>query len=144
MELPLCYRGQCVGTLTVRQTEDGGDFAACGHVAQGLYRLYLQGEEGELLLGVTENGALRRRFSSAFLAPVGTPLRGVLRQGGEAPLPPLPKGAAVQKGAVTEVTIPWREGEPFPLTQLFCFARVGREGVHYLFDGQGRPLMPKI
>ena len=50
----------------------------------------------------------------------------------------------VWRGGRAEVTIPWREGQPFPLEELFCFARPGRGNVTYLFDGAGQPVMPEF
>ena len=50
----------------------------------------------------------------------------------------------MRRGGHAEVTIPWREGQPFPLEELFCFARPGRGNVTYLFDGAGQPVMPEF
>ena len=48
------------------------------------------------------------------------------------------------EGGVRELAIPWEPGEPFPLTELFCFARPesveGRSCVVYRIDAQGMPL----
>ena len=104
----------------------------------------------QVLLGVTEDGGLRRCFSRELLAPAGELRRGVLRPcGGEAPerrgfLSRLPEMArTARQGRCVRALVPWREGEPFPIPELFCFASVGQGRVTYLFDGEGRPIMPK-
>ena len=95
MEYPVCLADSCVGTLYVCPRGEETELrAVCRGTEKGLYRLYVQGNRGEVLLGVTEDGGLRR----------------------------------------------W---EPFPIPELFCFASVGQGRVTYLFDGEGRPIMPK-
>ena len=117
---------------------------------KGLYRLYLRGGGGEVSLGVTEDGCLHRVFSPALLAPGGDIRCAVLRRcGGDASRPGLlarlpPEAHTVRRGGCAEVTIPWREGQPFPLEELLCFARPGRGNVTYLFDGAGQPVMPEF
>ena len=70
VEHPVCLEGQRAGTLYVypgaRETELR---AVCRGTERGLYRLYVQGERGEVLLGVTEDGCLHRRFSRELLEP---------------------------------------------------------------------------
>ena len=85
-----------------------------------------------------------------LLAPAGELRCGVLRPcGGEAPerrgfLSRLPEMArTARQGRCVRALVPWREGEPFPIPELFCFASVGQGRVTYLFDGEGRPIMPK-
>ena len=69
--------------------------------------------------------------------------------GGEAPerrgfLSRLPEMArTARQGRCVRAVVPWREGEPFPIPELFCFASVGQGRVTYLFDGEGRPIMPR-
>lgn len=108
------------------------------------------GQQGRGALGVTEDGGLRRCFSRELLAPAGELRRGVLRPcGGEAPerrgfLSRLPEMArTARQGRCVRALVSWREGEPFPIPELFCFASVGQGRVTYLFDGEGRPIMPK-
>ncbi len=152
MEYPVCLGSRRVGTLYVchgsRETELR---AVCSGTARGLYRLYLRGAGGEVALGVTEDGALRRCFSRELLAPAGEIRCAELRPcGGGEPerrgflvrLPP--EARVVQQGNRMQVSLPWREGESFPLPELFCFARVAQGCVLYLFDGAGRPVMPKF
>ena len=139
MEYPVCLADSCVGTLYVCPRGEETELrAVCRGTEKGLYRLYVQGNRGEVLLGVTEDGGLRRCFSRELLAPAGELRCGVLRPcGGEAPerrgfLSRLPEMARTA-----------RQGEPFPIPELFCFASVGQGRVTYLFDGEGRPIMPK-
>ena len=49
--------------------------AACTGLPAGLYRLYACGVDGQLLLGVTEDGRLHRRYSAAMTAPLGAVTR---------------------------------------------------------------------
>ena len=137
MEYPVCLADSCVGTLYVCPRGEETELrAVCRGTEKGLYRLYVQGNRGEVLLGVTEDGGLRRCFSRELLAPAGELRRGVLRPcGGEAP--------TARQGRCVRALVPWREGEPFPIPELFCFASVGQGQVTYLFDGEGRPIMPK-
>lgn len=87
MEYPVCLADSCVGTLYVCPRGEETELrAVCRGTEKGLYRLYVQGNRGEVLLGVTEDGGLRRCFSRELLAPAGELRRGVLRPcGGEAP-----------------------------------------------------------
>lgn len=151
MEVPVCLEKRRVGTLAV--TPSGTDTVfrvRCTGLPAGLYRLYACGDGGELLLGVTEDGCLHRVFSPALLAPAGDVRCAVLRRcGGDASRPGLlarlpPEAYTVWRGGRAEVTLPWREGQPFPLEELFCFARPGRGNVTYLFDGAGQPVMPEF
>ena len=150
MEVPVCLEKRRVGTMRVEPSGADTVFrVCCTGLPAGLYRLYACGAGGELLLGVTEDGCLHRVFSPALLAPAGDIRCAVLRRcGGDASRPGLlarlpPEAHTVRRGGCAEVTIPWREGEPFPIPELFCFASVGQGRVTYLFDGEGRPSMPK-
>ena len=132
MEYPVCLADSCVGTLYVCPRGEETELrAVCRGTEKGLYRLYVQGNRGEVLLGVTEDGGLRRCFSRELLAPAGELRRGVLRPW------------TARQGRCVRALVPWREGEPFPIPELFCFASVGQGRVTYLFDGEGRPIMPK-
>lgn len=152
MEYPVCLDGQRAGTLYLWM--EGEEFvlrAVCRGAARGLYRLYLQGSGGEVLLGVTEDGCLRRRFSAGLLHPAGEVRCGVLRRCGEGEksagrdflrrLPP--EAQTVWHGGCAQVTLPYGEGAPFPLEELFCFAQTEPGRIIYRFDGAGSPIMPK-
>ena len=129
------------------------EYTPSGDQPQAIEKLAAGLEAGlrqQVLLGVTEDGGLRRCFSRELLAPAGELRRGVLRPcGGEAPerrgfLSRLPEMArTARQGRCVRALVPWREGEPFPIPELFCFASVGQGRVTYLFDGEGRPIMPK-
>ena len=158
MEVPVCLDGCCVGEMSVMPAGRDTELRVrCTGLPAGLYRLYACGAGGELLLGVTEDGCLHRRFSAAMTAPLGTvtrcraqPVQGAAWRA-LAPsdgLPwPVPAGALLRReGASAQVAVPWPQDAPFPLTELFCFASVGqREGkryVFYAFSGNWTPLMP--
>ena len=69
MEYPVCLADSCVGTLYVCPRGEETELrAVCRGTEKGLYRLYVQGNRGEVLLGVTEDGGLRRCFSRELLA----------------------------------------------------------------------------
>ena len=134
MEYPVCMDDRRVGTLYVSAAGSDTDLrAVCRGVEKGLYRLYLRGGRGEVPLGVTEDGCLHRVFSPALLAPAGDVRCAVLRRcGGDASRPGLlarlpPEAHTVRRGGRAEVTIPWREGQPFPLGS--CSALPARDGV---------------
>ena len=158
MEVPVCLEKRRVGTLTV--TPSGTDTVfrvRCTGLPAGLYRLYACGDGGELLLGVTEDGCLHRRFSAAMTTPLGT-VTWCRAQPAAAPqwrpatlsdsLPwHVPAGTLLRReGGVTHLAVPWPPDTPFPLTELFCFASVGRrEGkryVFFVFSGGWTPVMP--
>lgn len=137
-----------------------------------LWCAWAVGDRGELRLGVLEPqgdriGTIRRRFSRQMTAPLGRVLRGELRPAGqkepeyweEAPVPERLFRArwlrqrlrGVQRGlirtaggGVRELALPYDPQKPFPLTTLFCFARLrtigeGRWAV-FRFDGEDRPV----
>ena len=99
--------------------------AVCRGTEKGLYRLYVQGNRGEVLLGVTEDGGLRRCFSRELLAPAGELRRGVLRPcGGTAwvSLPTAGDGADGAAGALCAGAGPVAGGGalPDPGAVLLC------------------------
>lgn len=108
------------------------------------------GQQGRGAAGRYRGRRAAALLSRELLAPAGELRRGVLRPcGGEAPerrgfLSRLPEMArTARQGRCVRALVPWREGEPFPIPELFCFASVGQGRVTYLFDGEGRPIMPK-
>ena len=67
MEYPVCLADSCVGTLYVCPRGEETELrAVCRGTEKGLYRLYVQGNRGEVLLGVTEDGGLKRRNGVGF------------------------------------------------------------------------------
>lgn len=142
---------QRVGTLEIKpEGEDTSFRVECPLVSEGLYRVWAQGEKA-LLLGVAEGGqqglVLRRRYSGAMTAPLGTLRLGRLE---EMPrptpetrwkklsqpetcfqTPALRKALRGAEGALycrerglLRLALPFDFRRPFLLTQLFCFARV--------------------
>ena len=131
MEYPVCLADSCVGTLYVCPRGEETELrAVCRGTEKGLYRLYVQGNRGEVLLGVTEDGGLRRCFSRELLAPAGELRRGVLRPcGGEAPerrgfLSRLPEMA----GAVCERWSRGGRGSPSRSRSCSALQAWGRDG----------------
>ena len=58
----------------------------------------------------------------------------------------LPEGALVRRaGSVWLAAVPCAEDAPFPLTELFCLARIetvaGRRCVVFAFDASGWPVL---
>ncbi|WP_297212943.1 hypothetical protein [uncultured Flavonifractor sp.] len=156
------------GWLNVRESQ--GRAECCGELPddkKGLYKGWLLGPEGRVLLGtfVPEEGVLRltRTLGRAELErqggwpPVGAEAALTYRVQRGAPSRPAPPGwtwtahpaqllgepllvrAAGKGGALLRreeggftLAYPFRTDRPFPLTPLFCFARVTRlEGAYY-------------
>ena len=139
-----------------------------------LWCAWAVGDRGELRLGVLEPqgegggpGMIRRRFSRQMTAPLGRVLRGEARPAGQREPERWENAAAperlfraawlrqrlrgVQPGltrktgdGVRELALPYDAKKPFPLTALFCFARVrsigeGRWAV-FRFDSEEHPV----
>jgi hypothetical protein len=161
MELVLYRVGCAAGVL--RAAEQMGETVfevTLYEPLQGIHRIVIEGDRSELLLGVLDTGqtVLRRRLSLAVTEKAGRFCKaraercGVPRQEwravgeGEFPtLPPLPRGALCRAVGVRRyLALPWQEGELFPLTELFCFARLhtmgGRDWVVFAFDEAGNPV----
>lgn len=164
MEREIFADGRAAGTL--RTEPDGTDtcFSLSCRLGPGLWRLWAEGTAGRLLLGTLEGGGpvtLRRRFSDRLVRPVGTVVRGLAEEVGaaradawrparEVPSFPaaaaLPEGALVRRaGSVWLAAVPCVEDAPFPLTELFCLARIetvaGRRCVVFAFDASGWPVL---
>ena len=129
MEVPVCLEKRRVGILTVTPLGTDTVFRVrCTGLPAGLYRLYACGDGGELLLGVTEDGCLHRRFSAVMTAPLGAVTR-CRAQPAAAPQwrPPspsdslpwhVPAGTLLRReGGVTQLAMPWPPDTPFPLAQ---------------------------
>ena len=90
MEVPVCLDGCCVGEMSVMPVGRDTELRVrCTGLPAGLYRLYACGAGGELLLGVTEDGCLHRRFSAAMTAPLGVVERSRRRTACRGPSPPV-------------------------------------------------------
>lgn len=161
MILPLQYNGCAVGEL--RLTEQNGDtvFAVTfGRLPRGIYRIVVRGERGELLLGVVEGEekSLRRRFSPTIVDRVGKISAVRAESCGESPQPwravgekdfqrllYLPKTALCRSvGRRRHLALPWCDEAPFPLPELFCFARItsvnGKSCAVFAFDESEAPI----
>lgn len=164
MEREIFADGRAAGTL--RTEPDGADtcFSLSCRLGPGLWRLWAEGTAGRLLLGTLEGGGpvtLRRRFSDRLVRPVGTVVRGLAEEVGAAradawrparevpsfhAAAALPEGALVRRaGSVWLAAVPCAEDAPFPLTELFCLARIetvaGRRCVVFAFDASGWPVL---
>ena len=167
---PLLLDGRPEGELSVDREGLYTVFSARCPLAEGLWCAWAVGDQGELRLGVLEpegrQGSIRRRFSLQLTAPLGRILRGELRPAGvreaetweDAPEPErLFRGQWLrqrlrgargtltrQAGETRYLALPYDPGKPFPLTALFCFARLRSIGekrfVVYGFDRQERPV----
>lgn len=169
-KFPLLLDGKPAGELTVEREGLYTWFSARCPLPPGLWCAWAVGDRGELRLGVLEpegtQGTIRRRFSGRLTAPLGRLLRGEVRPAGakepeeweSAPDPDRlfrapwlrqrlkgAQGAKTrQADGVRYLALPYDKGRPFPLTTLFCFARLrglgGGTYVVYAFDRQDRPV----
>ena len=169
-KFPLLLQGRPAGELSLEREGLYTCFTARGSLPDGLWCAWAVGDRGELRLGVLEpsgtQGVIRRRFSRRLTEPLGRLLRGEVRPAGvrEAEVwEPVPdperlfrapwlrqrlKGAqgvlTRREGEGRLLALPWGSGKPFPLTTLFCFARLraigGASYVVYAFDAQERPV----
>lgn len=167
---PLFLDGKPSGELSVNQEGLYTSFSARCPLPEGLWCAWAVGDRGELRLGVLEpegrQGVIRRRFSRQLTAPLGRLLRGEARPSGirepeawekasePAQLFQAPwlrqrlknfRGALTRKAeGIRYLALPYDRGKPFPLTTLFCFARLRTIGeavyVVYGFDGGDRPV----
>ena len=164
---PLYRSGERWGEVSVRR--EGLYFrfeAVCPPAGEGVWRLFLQGEKGELPLGVLlpEGGRLRlcRRMSCQEAEGVGAFCRGEIRTGGAEGWKELPGGALPlwrerlgrreglrwrREGRLQYLAAPLCPESPFPLEELFCLATVtaveGKPCVIYTFDDAQQPCLPR-
>lgn len=149
--------GEQLGVLRIRSVETDMCFELNG-MPSGLYRVWVEGEQGQLLLGLMENGRLRRRFSPHITRSIGRPLCAKLERLAPVQVPwrnvradefagwTLPDGAYCRKnGQWYELALPYTENRSFPLLPLFCFAKVAiienRQYLVFYFDSEWRPIM---
>ena len=153
--------GGCVGSAEVCRRGEETEFTVTARLEEGLWRIVACGSAGELTLGVLEGGehTLRRRFSPTLTERLGqvesvtarrsaiTRMESEWREAciGDVPrLPSLPPGAVYcRRGKGYILALPG-QGEPFPLAERFCLARVGtmagRSWVFYTVDSRGEPI----
>lgn len=159
MTYPVYIGDRAAGTMTVTAAGEDHLFEVICHPPEpGLWRAWVQGEGQRLALGLLEGGRLRRRFSRRITGPLGAhrwagaescaardspwPAR---RAGG---LPPaLPPGSLCRReGRRVRLAAPYDREGPFPLTELFCLARIramdGGLWAEYRFE-DGYPVPPE-
>lgn len=168
---PVLWNGASAGELTAQREGLYTCFhVRCQPPENAVWCAWAVGDRGELRLGVLEpsGGAfvLRRRFSDHMTAPVGRVLRGELRPAGEQPmcqwtaaprpdqlfsaswlrrlLQGLTGAMTCTEGNIRCLMLPYDPKEPFPLTELFCFARLRYLGekayVEFQFDRTEQPV----
>jgi len=170
-KFPLLWERKHVGELTVERESLYTWFTAEASLEkEKLWCAWVVGEQGELRLGVLEPAGnrivIRRRFSNRMTAPMGRLLRGEIRPvsadcAGWEPIsepqrlfgsPWLTQRMKGIRGVMVRRTkgkiclaIPYQREAPFPLTTLFCFAKVrpigGTDYVVFCFDREERPVM---
>ncbi len=171
-KFPLLWDGKASGELTTEREALYTWFSAsCQLPQKGLWCAWVVGERGELRLGILEpagkQASIRRRFSDRMTMPLGKILRGELRRadvpaGTEAweaaPEPGrlfragwLRQRLRGMTGALTRtengrryLALLYDKEKPFPLTTLFCFARIrciqGRNYAVFAFDDRETPV----
>lgn len=165
-QFPILLDGREIGTACL----DGARCTArCRVPEDGLYRAYLRGAQGEALIGVLEPRAgaayAERRLTEAERAALGTIAEAYAARSFAfapedwQPLPPgaffrdealnralaqIPGAQTCREGGGRLLALPFDPCRPFPLQELFCFARIRRVGgglcAVYRVDGQGRPI----
>lgn len=170
--VPLLREGKTAGEITVQRDGLYLRLSARAALPEGLWCVWLVGEQGEFRLGIPEpqgrESALCRRISARTLTPLGRLLRGEARplNGQECDWKSASKPAClfrdpcIQKvlercgGALVRrageqlfLALPYQAGRPFPLVSLFCFARIcgirGREYAVFAFDGAEQPVFSR-
>lgn len=171
-KFPLLWEERPVGELTTEREALYTWFTVrCRLPGEGLWCAWAVGDRGELRLGVLEpegdRGMIRRRFSDRMTVPLGKLLRGELRPargradreiwepapepGGLFRAPWLRQHLRGAQGALTRteggcrlIALPYDKEKHFPVTTLFCFARLqeigGKIYVVYAFDTQESPV----
>lgn len=156
--LPLYCQGERRGDITLALWGPNGSrteiTAAMDDPGDGLYRAFLLGKQGELLLGVLapEDGRLCvcRRLYHRDVEPLGLLVRGEARRSFRFEetglcwretccpaqlfqdrfliqrLRPIGRGWWRREGGVLLLALPLEQGRPFPLEALFCLGRVQR------------------
>ncbi len=165
METELLYEGRAAGMVEICREGMDTSFVVHGvSLAPQPHRIVAQGIEGELLLGVMDGSdrLWRRRFSSAMTEKAGRIVsvraercaeeNGIpagwraLQQGEFAALGRRCHGALCRtEGGLRALALPLPEEGPFPLPELFCFARVcamqGARWAVFTFDEDDQPVM---
>ena len=171
-KFPLLWKEAPLGELTTEREALYTWFTArCRLPGKGLWCAWAVGAQGELRIGVLEpvgdQAVIRRRFSDRMTAPLGKLLRGELRPASceAVAWEPVPEPARLfhtpwlqkqlrgaegpllrREGVRRSLALPFDKGKPFPLTALFCFARItsirGQLYAVYSFDEKEWPVFP--
>ena len=170
-KFPLLRDGRPAGELIAEREALYTWFEArCPLPGEGLWCAWAVGDLGELRLGILEPvgdlASIRRRFSARLTDPLGRLQWGEIRPacpaetGAWTPLtapealfraPELRRelgrtpGVLIRdRGDRRDVAVPYDPARPFPLTGLFCFARIcrigGRDYAVFAFDREERPV----
>jgi hypothetical protein len=172
-KFPLYRMGKQLGELTAEREALYTWFEArCRLPGPGLWCAWAVGDRGELRLGVLEpageRAVIRRRFSDRMTGPLGKILRGEVRAASPSAAETenwetlgdpvrlfrtqaLREQLRWAEGALTRgtdqrryVAIPYDPKRPFPLTGMFCFARIrsiqGRPYAVFAFDREELPV----
>ena len=157
MDYPVYCEGQRSGAVSVCRMGEDICFDVSGKT-DGLYRAWIEGEWGELPLGIMENGRLRRRFSPQLTNHIGKPVCARIEslsknagqwravRDGEFRGWQLPSTARCRAmGNNYELALRYDERRVFPLLPLFCFAKIvtmdGQRWVIFRFDSTWQPIM---
>ena len=167
-KFPLFAGREACGELMTEQESLYTVFSVrCRLPGEGLWCAWAVGEQGELRIGVLEPmdncAGIRRKFSHRMTEPLGRLLRGELRPT-ESPLEKWTMGIQPpfrtpwlrqQMESLTGirsrfadgrryVAIPYDARKPFPLTPLFCLARIrmidGKRYVVFAFNEKEWPV----
>lgn len=170
-KFPLLMDGMPAGELTAeREALYTWLEARCRLPGEGLWCAWAVGDRGELRLGILEpaggRASIRRRFSRQLTDPVGRLRWGEVRPARPAEpgdweppadmadwfrspwlrreLAGIPGVLCRRSGERRYAAVPYDPARPFPLTALFCFARVrrigGRDYAVFAFDREERPV----
>jgi len=167
--LPLMLGERKAGEVTVEQSGLYLRLCARAVLPEGIWCVWLAGEQGEFRLGVPEpqggECVIRRRVSGRTAAAAGKLLRGEVRRisrgSSDWELIPCPatlfqtdwlrrrlescgEARVRRRAGQFLLAVPCRADAPFLLEPLFCFARIcgidGRDFAVFAFDNAERPL----
>lgn len=171
-KFPLYRNGKPAGELTTEtQTMYTYFEASCRLPKNELCCVWAVGDTGELRIGILEpvgeRSVIRRRFSQQMTAPLGKILRGEVRSVAQRteqaiwqsvrtgtqlfrtpwlrePLRTAEGVMTRMEGGCRHVALPYDSQNPFPLTGVFCFARLisieGKDYLQFAFDQNERPV----
>lgn len=172
-KFPVLRNGEPVGEMMIEQEQLYTWFDI--HWTKpdaGIWCAWAIGTDGELRVGVMEpqgqQAVIRRRFSDRMAAPIGKLLRGEIRPIGETQVswekvenpskvlrtPWLRQSLNGKQKLLYRrgqsylyLAVPYQPRQPFPLTPLFCFAKLrqinGDRYLQFIFDEKEHPTFKK-